>query len=124
MGDNMKDFIISYEVKDKNIIVEFNSNKRIIKYTKENEEEILNKIIEQRDKNNILINRYKNISNILLILILLLTFISLVTMIALGHKAVIISMVVFLFILILDAYISCRYNDLIRALDFIERNIK
>lgn len=120
----MKDFIISYEVKGKNIIVEFNNDKKIIEYTKENEEEVLNKIKEQIDKNNILINKYRNISNIILILILLLTFISIITMITLGHKAIIVSMVVFLFILIIDAYISCRYNDLIRALAFVEENIK
>lgn len=120
----MKNLIIGYEIINDDIIVEFSNNKKTIKYTKENEKEILNTIENQKSMNSILINKYRNISNIMLILILLITAITIISMFTIGFKIAIFLIGIFMFIIVIDSYISSKYDNLIKALEFSEKNIK
>jgi len=117
----MKNIIIGYTIADDNIVVEFSNNKMVVKNTKENENEILNKIKQQQTKCNHLINKYRYIMNFILVLILLLMTISIVSMINFEFKSSIISIGIFIFIIIIDSYISSKYDNLIKALEFSEK---
>ena len=109
-------YVLGYEIENDNLIINYCNNKKIIKYSEDNEKEILN-IMQNQLKD---INKYDKISNCILILMLFLTMISIVGMIKLEFKIGMISVLLCIIVAIFDCYISGIYDDLLKALEFIE----